>query len=173
MRLSPPIGSALWREIVDRGCSIAGIQLPAGVEVGTCIYSIHHHSEYYPEPFAYRPERWIVSEATGITEENVDIALSAYNPFSLGPRSCIGKQLALNELMLTMAVILCNFDFRTPEGPLGKVGEGEPGAEWGRHRAGEYQLKDFVTAVKHGPLVEFKRRETVRPGNHSFDNTSA
>jgi cytochrome P450 len=133
MRLSPPIGSALWRELTDGGCSIGGIHLRAGVEVGTCIYSIHHRSDYYPDQFAYKPDRWVVSEATGVSRKDVDLALSAYTPFSLEPRSCLGKSLAVSELMLTIAVILCAFDFRTPEGAVGRLGEGTAGAEFERH----------------------------------------
>ena len=52
-----------------------------------------------------------------------------------------------------MALILSNFDLRTPEGKLGRLGERRPGAEFGRHRQFEYQLKDYMTSVKHVPLL--------------------
>lgn len=162
--MSPPVGSALWREVSNGGAiEIDGQVVCEGADVGTCIYSIHHHHDYYPDPFVYRPERWLVRKDAEMDSDlqsahQVALALSAFNPFSLGPRSCVGKGLAMNEMVLAMAMILLEYDFRTVDGPLGRAGEGGPDQAWGRHRKDEYQLRDFVTGAKYGPVVQFRRR---------------
>jgi cytochrome P450 len=43
----------------------------------------------------------------------VQLARSAFTPFSIGPRSCLGKGLALTELSLTMAYLYDQDDTRT------------------------------------------------------------
>jgi cytochrome P450 len=173
LRLSPPAGSSLWREVCADGVIIDGFALPAGTEVGTCIHAIHHNPAYYPAPFEYRPERWLsptvkneVQEAVtegeapkaNVDSDDVLKAKSAFNPFSIGPRGCIGKGLANVELMLLMATIICRFDFRTAEGEDRRVGEGGAGCGVGRERVQEFQLFDHVTAAKDGPMVEFRER---------------
>ena len=40
----------------------------------------------------------------------------SWNPFSCGPRNCIGQALAMAELRTTLAVMLGNFFFELPEG---------------------------------------------------------
>ncbi|RDW67212.1 cytochrome P450 [Aspergillus mulundensis] len=159
MRLSPSAASSLWREAETPGATVDGQYIPPGVDVGTCIYSIHHNPTYYPDPFTFRPERWIPSEC-GTVHKDADVgaARSAFNPFSLGPRSCIGKSLAYVELHLALANVLWAFDMRVARGTLGRIGEGNVGNEYGRHRVDEYQLYDHLTAAKEGPYLEFRPR---------------
>ena len=45
--------------------------------------------------------------------------LTAFNPFSIGPRNCIGKNLAYLEMRLILAKLIWNFNLV----PVGKVGE--------------------------------------------------
>ena len=40
----------------------------------------------------------------------------SWNPFSCGPRNCIGQSLALAEARTTLAVFLANFYFELPAG---------------------------------------------------------
>lgn len=187
--MSPPVGSALWREVLpatmpksagsnDDGLTIDGFVIPPGVEVGTAIYAIQHSEEYYQDPFTYRPERWLAPNSkseiitpaeptlgaptTNVVEtttESIELARSAFNPFSIGPRGCVGKPLALNQVMLALATILLRLEFRTATGAVeSKVGEGGGEcAEWGRHRREEYQMRDYVTAARNGPWVQFRK----------------
>ncbi|OQE11748.1 hypothetical protein PENVUL_c002G08830 [Penicillium vulpinum] len=157
MRLSPSAASSLWREVTDTGADVDGQYLPPGVDVGTCIYSIHHNPAYYPQPFSFRPERWIANEAH-LVQSDVELARSAFNPFSIGPRSCIGKGLAYVELHLVLSHVLWAFDLHLAPGELGHIGEGKEDAPFGRHRVNEFQLWDHLTCAKHGPFVEFKPR---------------
>ncbi|KAF9890442.1 hypothetical protein FE257_005847 [Aspergillus nanangensis] len=157
MRMSPSAASSLWREVEETGAKVHGQYIPPGVDVGTCIYSIHHNPAYYPDPFTFRPERWIADEAHQV-QGDVGLARSAFNPFSIGPRSCIGKGLAYVELHLALAHVMWAFDLRVASGKLGRTGEGTEGDEFGRHRVNEYQLYDHLTAAKHGPYLEFTPR---------------
>lgn len=158
LRMSPPVGLALWREvIVPGGMTLDGKRIPQGTDVGVPLYSIHHDEKYYKDPWTYRPERWLVDDGTG---DSVERARAVFNPFSIGIRSCLGKGLAMTEMALTTATILFVGDFRFAEGEVGETGKGgKPGAEVGRHRRNEYQLFDHVTGQKNGPVLQFRRRE--------------
>ena len=156
MRMSPSVGSTLYREISPGGTVIDGEFIPAGTDVGTSIYSIHHNPTYFPEPFLYSPERWLVGEGVS-TPASIESAYSAFNPFSIGPRSCIGKGMAITELMLTMAMVCWHFDFKLAEGDT-SGGKEFGGEGFGRHRPNEFQLYDHVTAGKNGPMIHFRVR---------------
>lgn len=154
LRLSPPAGSALWREVTKGGGHFDGQFVPEGFDVGTGIYAIHHNPDYFPEPFAFNPERWILADAESgsdsigtATRDSLLSAQHAFNPFSLGPRSCIGKGLALTELTLGLATILYKYDFVLDE-------------SYKAHSSGqtEFQLCDHITASKDGPMVCFRER---------------
>ena len=142
LRLSPPTGSALWREVSQGGTVIAGRFVPAGCDVGVGIYAIHHNPMFHSEPFKFRPERFLENEENNVSRQ-------AFMPFSLGTRGCIGKGLAMVELMLTMASVLWLCDFRRAEHA--------PTIE-------EYQLRDHITAAKHGPRLQFRLRNDIDGG---------
>lgn len=154
LRMSPPVGAALFREALVGGATVDGQYIPEGIAVGTGIYSIHHSPLYFPEPFAFRPERWLDRTAP---------VFEGYAPFSLGNRGCIGKGLALMEAMLTMATVLYTFDFETAPG-CESFGGGCIDAPWGRHRENEFQLREHLTADTAGPLLRFRYRKDVGQG---------
>lgn len=160
MRLSPPAGGAMWREVDKGGAVIDNNYVAAGFDVGTSMYAIHHNEAYYPNPYQFIPERWIPGPSTSV--EDVEKAHSAWNPFSLGPRGCIGRGLALMEINLAIARVVWCMEFRKAKGPLGSIGEGRPGATDGRHRVNEFQLEDHLTSMKNGPMIEFRQRQSQR-----------
>ncbi|KAH6668121.1 isotrichodermin C-15 hydroxylase [Plectosphaerella plurivora] len=164
MRLSPSVGGLLPREVLPGGLTVDGNFIPAGTVIGTPHYTIQHNEAYYPSPFEYEPERWLVgatrASAGGrpTTEDDVHRAQSAFCPFSVGPRGCIGKGLAYVEMSVAIARTLYSYDLRKAVG-IADPGEGSPSFEYGRHRVGEFQLSDTFTSVKDGAMVEFRRRE--------------
>ena len=157
MRMSPPVAGALPRKVLPGGFTVDGHVIPEGIDVCVPHYAIHHNPEYFPLPFNYTPERWLKDAAPADMAFRADLAHSAFCPFSVGPRGCIGKGLAYVELTITLAQVLWQFDLRLAPGT--SVGEGRADLEEGRRRAMEYQLKDTFTSIKDGPLVQFKRRE--------------
>ncbi|OQU97786.1 hypothetical protein CLAIMM_03671 [Cladophialophora immunda] len=157
LRMSPPVAGILTRKVLAGGLDVHGYHLPEGTELGVSAYAIHHNEEYFPEPFSFKPERWRVNDAAGVTEENVALAQSAFCPFSVGSRGCIGKSLAYVELSLAIATALFLYDLR--QAPSERTGGGDPALQWGRRRRGEYQLADRFIAVRDGPLLELKRAQ--------------
>ncbi|PYI02488.1 putative cytochrome P450 [Aspergillus sclerotiicarbonarius CBS 121057] len=140
LRLSPPSGSSLWREVEGAGACVDGQWLPAGCEVGVGIYSIHHRAADWPDPFHFHPDRWLQ-----------DAPARPYMPFSIGSRSCIGKPLALAQAMLTLARLFWEFDLRRADGNSEEEGEGEEEEK-------EYVVADHVTAGGRGPVLGFRPR---------------
>ncbi|KAJ5714392.1 cytochrome P450 [Penicillium malachiteum] len=148
MRLSPSAPGPLWRQADVGGATVDGQYIPQGLEVATCVYSIHHSSEIYPQPCKFVPERWLGPEATPEPYRSEYSPHAGFNPFSIGPRGCIGKPLAYIELTLTLSHILYAFDMRLP--PVVKTSEDD-----------EYRLSLHITAAKEGPWVEFRPRAVV------------
>ncbi|KAF7541484.1 hypothetical protein G7054_g568 [Neopestalotiopsis clavispora] len=155
LRMSPPAGGALWREIAPGGMIVNNLTLPPGLDVGVGIYSLHHNEEYHPEPFKYRPERWIVGEF-GVSKESLELARSAFVPFSSGPRGCLGKSFAYHQLTLVLANIICGFDFYAADRDTNS-------AYVLKHPGGneEFLLKDHITGAKDGPILNLKMRENL------------
>ena len=83
MRLTPAVGGVLPREILAGGATINGHHLPSGTIVGVSHYALHHSPEYFPSPFAYKPERWVVNEKEGIDNDALTRAQSAFCQFSI------------------------------------------------------------------------------------------
>jgi len=155
--MSPPTPATPWREVEKGGAVVAGQSIPAGYDVGCCLYAVHHNEEYFPDSYTFSPERWL-SEDISISYERRELATKAFKPFSLGPRSCVGRSLALLEPNLTTAKVLWSLDFRRAGGKLGNLGGGKAGATNGRHGSEEYQLTAHITSSGMGSILEFRPR---------------
>ena len=171
LRLAPPVPSHLPREVLPGGIHVDGQFLPAGTVVGTAPWAIHHNETYFPDAFAFRPERWIPTNHHGDDDDDgLSTARAAFCAFSLGPRGCIGKGVAYLEVALALAHLLWLYDVCLGEGGPsgGGVGAGEmtPDGWKGkskklgpeRRREDEYQLFDHFTADRDGPMVRFRGR---------------
>ncbi|KAL6703023.1 hypothetical protein ACN47E_010299 [Coniothyrium glycines] len=156
MRMTPPVAGALPRQVLPGGLEIDGHQIPAGIDVGVPIYAIHHNPDYFPQPFDYIPERWLQDPSANPLHSRLGDAQSAYNPFSIGPRGCIGKGLAYVELTISIARVLYLFDLRLAPGTT--LGSGSKDLEVGRTRATEYQIEDVFASKKDGPMLQFRAR---------------
>jgi cytochrome P450 len=156
MRMTPPVAGALPRQVLPGGMDIDGRQIPAGVDVGVPIYAIHHNPDYFPQPFDYIPERWLSDPSANPLHASLAAAQSAYNPFSIGPRGCIGKGLAYVELAVTIARVLYLFNLRLAPGTT--LGSGSKDLGVGRTRETEYQIQDVFASKKNGPILQFRAR---------------
>lgn len=117
LRLYPTIISTLPR-VLDQPVFVNGLELPAGVVVGMQNYVHHRDPVIFPDPEAFRPERWLDPSAL----ESMDAAFSKsmtlsfirfsfcanflQAPFSLGRRNCIGQNLAWCELYIGVSDIV-------------------------------------------------------------------
>ncbi|KAJ5246983.1 benzoate 4-monooxygenase cytochrome P450 [Penicillium chermesinum] len=156
MRLCPPIPMDLPREVLPGGLKVLEWDFPAGTVVGVPTYSLHHSCEHFDRPFEYDPSRWLLrgSEATQAVDEGVSAEVlarqrAAFVSFSLGPRACIGRNVAMMELELSIARMLWLYDLRVAPGTE-KLGVG---------KGGEYKMKDNFIVGKEGPMVELRQRE--------------
>ncbi|PWY67888.1 cytochrome P450 [Aspergillus heteromorphus CBS 117.55] len=96
LRLAMTNPAPLTRTVPQGGCLVDGVYLPEGVSVGASIHVLHHDPEAFPDPLAFRPERWL----EGSDKRRRDLC---FFPFGLGSRSCIGRNLALEELYVAVA----------------------------------------------------------------------
>jgi cytochrome P450 len=94
MRVLPPVP---WNgRVTSQATELGGYALPAGTEVFVSITQTHHSPELYAEPERFNPRRW----------ETINPTAYEYNPFSAGPRLCIGASLAMLEVKLVLAMLL-------------------------------------------------------------------
>ncbi|KAH8695630.1 cytochrome P450 [Talaromyces proteolyticus] len=112
-RCSPPLGFGLPRLVTQPGMTIQGHYIPPGVVVSSPLYNIHHDETLFPEQWKFIPERWLEGadpDYTPSTEETEN--LKAYvQPFSLGGRSCIGRNMAYMDLSIVIAALVMAFDW--------------------------------------------------------------
>ncbi|KAJ1914253.1 hypothetical protein IWQ60_008886 [Tieghemiomyces parasiticus] len=104
MRMSPSVAAVLMREVPVGGRVLGGHYLPAGTGVGMSVTAYHHGIEW-EDPHLFKPERFLGPDG----EKNVAKLLA----FSLGPRMCIGKQLAYLEMSVMLVVLLRFFRVET------------------------------------------------------------
>lgn len=156
LRITPVVASGLYRTILPGGQKINGEFYPAGVTVTISGWP-SGRSDEYGDPNVYRPERWIVDEDAGVTAEEVARISTYFRPFSAGWSNCVGQNLAILELLLTIARTLFRLDVRAAPGST--LGEGYPDLGWGRRNRNEYQVFDAFISMREGPMVQFKTRE--------------
>ncbi|KAK5993792.1 Cytochrome P450 monooxygenase apf7 [Cladobotryum mycophilum] len=145
LRMSPPVPGTLWRErspgYENQPWIIDGHVIPRGTKVGVSAYCLHHNDKYFPDPFTYKPERFLEIEE-GSAESKA--AKAAFVPFSIGSRSCAGKAMAYQETTLTLAKTIWYFDFdMANEHALDEV---------------EFRLQDVLTSHHNGPFLKFRPR---------------
>ena len=110
MRVYPPAGMIARRTLRD--ITLAGTTIPADSTAIVPIYAIHHNPKLWPDPEAFRPERFSPAESEGRSR-------FAYLPFGAGPRICIGNTFALNEAVAVLAILVSAFRIKSL-GPLPK-----------------------------------------------------
>lgn len=156
MRLVPPGPCEPPREVLSGGLHIMGEYYPKGTIVGTAPWCDSRNEEVYGDPGAYRPERWIVDEATGVTQEMVAKIRTNFHPFLTGPGACAGKNIAIAEILLVVSKTLLRFDLRKTPGST--LGEGDPKFGWGERDRKQYQIIDAYVSLKQGPEVQYRKR---------------
>lgn len=152
LRLSPPAPGTLWREVPENSQErvvVDGYVIPNGTMVGVNIYAIHHNEEYFPSASRFRPERWIPSESTSVSETVSKLQYDAFTPFSIGTRGCVGKALAYMEIGLVVAKTLWYFDFE--ERHDDSLNEQEK-TDLKRK---EFLIRDQLIATHDGPYLVF------------------
>lgn len=159
LRLTPPVGGVLPREVLPGGMTVDGEFFPPGVDLAVPVYARHHDETCFPNPFVFNPSRWIVEGST--TADDVARAQATFHAFGRGRASCLGEKVAYLEMGLVLGRLTWFYDMRLEQGPRGRVGEGgETLGPW-RRRKNEFQVFDNFTSSHEGPWVQFKRVRIV------------
>ncbi|RFU28115.1 hypothetical protein B7463_g8227, partial [Scytalidium lignicola] len=107
LRLTPPATIHLPRSVPAGGKMIAGVYYPAKTTVGISALPIHHNPELFgPDALQFNPDRWIHG-SKGLSVEEMN---RYWIPFGVGSRQCIGKNVALLELVKLIGTIFLFFD---------------------------------------------------------------
>ncbi len=97
MRLRPPTWFLPRLALEDD--EIDGYHIAAGTEVASLFYVIHRHPDEWAEPERFDPDRF--------TKERIDARHRfAWVPFGAGQRMCIGREFALMEAQMALAMMM-------------------------------------------------------------------
>ena len=104
MRLKPiaPLNGLETNEPVE----LLGYHLPANTPVLAMTRYPALKSENFSEPRRFDPERWLKPSDDDQCPHNIQ----AFLPFGTGPRFCPGRNLALAEIKIVLAMLCRNFD---------------------------------------------------------------
>ena len=95
----------------EGGLTILGRYLPAGTVLSVPAYTMHHSKEIWgADADKFRPERW---------EELSQRQKTASIPWSVGPRACLGRNLAEMELKLVTATWVKRYAVETAQQEVG------------------------------------------------------
>jgi len=88
LRLYPPVPTPLWRVTPREGTTICGEHIPGGFRVAVSTFAASRSPLNFSDPDSFEPERWI--SGSGYDDDHRE----AVQPFSTGPRNCLGKKYA-------------------------------------------------------------------------------
>jgi cytochrome P450 len=128
LRSRPPLNWVMRH--IKTPLTVGGYDIPAGWTVGAALAVIHQRPDLFPEPEAFRPERF----ADGTNP------VLAWLPFGGGRRRCLGAAFALAEMRQVLGTVLRRLDLTAPD----------PRPEWRRRRA--------ITFVPHRGARVIARR---------------
>jgi cytochrome P450 len=97
LRVYPPVW-VIPRDAINDD-EIGGYRVRAGSTILLSPYITHRHPEFWENPEAFDPERFLPEQAHGRPRH-------AYFPFGGGPRLCMGVDMAMMEMLLIMAMVV-------------------------------------------------------------------
>lgn len=111
LRMYPP-ASFLTRQAKETD-QLDGYCIPESTLILISIYMIHHHPEIWDNPDKFDPDRFN-------SEQVKQQHRSAWIPFGDGQRFCIGKDFALIEAQLALAIIVQRYEISRVSGKVVK-----------------------------------------------------
>ena len=107
LRRRPVLPNAAPR-LVKRPVEVGGWTYPPGVCLVANAYLVHHDPEIYPDPYAFRPERFLAEGPGTYT----------WIPFGGGRRRCLGASFAMLEMTVALRAVLAGSELRPGSGGL-------------------------------------------------------
>lgn len=80
--------------------------VPAGSPIGMSIFLVHHREDIYPDPWQFKPQRWVGQTPGTYT----------WIPFGGGTRRCLGASLAMAEMRVVLEQMVKRLDIE-PDRP--------------------------------------------------------
>ncbi|KAE8143178.1 cytochrome P450 [Aspergillus pseudotamarii] len=112
LRIYPPGSQGFPR--ISPGFELHGEFIPPG--------AMTHDAKYFQDPMQFKPERWIDPNSRDVKE--------ASQPFSLGPRGCLGRNFAYMEINMLLAKLLWKYDMELVNKDLDWLEEGKVFVMW-------------------------------------------
>ncbi len=103
LRLYPP-GWLFTRRTLEAD-ELGGFPVAPRTDIFICPYLLHRHPAFWDEPEQFRPQRF---EGTDAAERH----RFSYIPFSVGPRHCIGENIAMFEMLAHLRTMCKRFRLR-------------------------------------------------------------
>ncbi len=102
LRIYPPF----WMidRVALRDDEIGGIRIPAGAMVIPYIYGTHRNPEHWQDVESFDPRRFEPARSKARHP-------FAYLPFGGGPRTCIGANMAIMQMLMIVAAFVRKYDF--------------------------------------------------------------
>ncbi|EME43710.1 hypothetical protein DOTSEDRAFT_62319 [Dothistroma septosporum NZE10] len=145
LRIYPPVPDTFPRNTGPRAEVICGREVPPMTIVGVHQWSAYHSPRHFSKPDQFIPERWLGDHKGYETDKR-----GAVQPFHVGPRNCLGRNLAFVEMRLLIARLVWQFDME-----LDPVS-----ANWN-------QQKTYLLWQKPPMIVKLTSRNSKHGGNMS------
>ncbi|KAK3360693.1 cytochrome P450 [Lasiosphaeria hispida] len=115
LRLCPPVPWMPPRRAPEGGGMVCGKWLPGGTRVSITFTSMHREPTSFQAPSSFCPERWLPEAIENPNSPFYNDKRHAFQPFTIGPHSCIGQNLAWAEMRVALAKVLWTFDVAAPK----------------------------------------------------------
>ena len=107
LRLHPPAWVGPRRALADT--DLCGVPIPRGAHVNYCSYASHRLPDVFPDPEAFRPERFTQQARAALPR-------GAYVPFGAGSRTCVGMRFGQLEVKAIATRLLQRAALELPPG---------------------------------------------------------
>jgi len=105
LRMQAPIPTSIPKRVGPSGATIDGRFVSPGTGIVVAHWATYRSSRNFRDADRFVPERWLGDE------RYKDDKQEAFQPFSIGPRSCVGRHLAVLETRRMIAALVWNFEF--------------------------------------------------------------
>ncbi|MCJ1355500.1 MAG: hypothetical protein MMC33_005492 [Icmadophila ericetorum] len=111
LRIYPPVPARFPRRTTKAGAMVDGYFVPPDplypqTSLGVHQWATYHSASNFHDPDSFIPERWLPDAPAEFQND----ALSSVQPFSTGPRNCIGKPMAYLQIQQMLCRLIINFD---------------------------------------------------------------
>ncbi|XP_054930881.1 cytochrome P450 3A14-like isoform X2 [Dermacentor andersoni] len=113
LRLHPPTVVATSRQ-AEEDFEWRGVKFKAGTCIMSPTFQLHRDPRYWVDPDTFDPERFS-------PENQPSIHKMAFQPFGLGPRHCVGFQMARLEIRYTLARLVQRYRVELGESQKGEM----------------------------------------------------